>query len=376
MTVFKRFGADQLGSAPTDRPRFRGTDIDLIRVGSSPAHFKTVSLLAIAMQNLLLLQLAAATAWRDATDVKLLVNEEIFVPNATRQANGRFEPLMRTDFLRAKKLGRGQVPGAVFKAGVGDGFNPSQWPRVVRRGDDFHGLLETRGGGKTKVLVRRRATGVDYELIRSTCVLSNGTHAETRFIDKAAGKMTGAGSHKTLHTGLVDQYSAVEATSAGITRPDAESGMLSLLRRVGRHFADIFSGQGVDFEAMMASYPREALLNGGPGTYAISCNLGNPPHRDPDDASRSFAVWVKHGEGPGPTSWWFLFPEHGLAMYARIESKMGENCSQLLALDSHVQAVSWMTRQASAGMGEKLSMLQAVPRSLVTRSLYSHCGLH
>lgn len=96
-------------------------------------------------------------------------------------------------------------------------------------------------------------------------------------------------------------------------RAEAESTLLLALKRVGCHFKHVFAGQGVDYEAMLASYPPEAKLNGGPGTFAISWLLGNPPHLDPFDASRSFAIWVKRGLGL-VTSWFFLFPEHGLAI--------------------------------------------------------------
>lgn len=160
------------------------------------------------MEGMYLLQLAAMTAWQEATTVALLSDEEVYVPNAVRAPSGTFKPLSRADFLDRKQRQRSQVPGCVFKAGIGDGFHPLAWPHVVRRNENFHGELQLAGGGTTRVLVRRKVSGVDYELVGEICELCTGTHAECRLIDHADGKMSAAGAHRTCHSGLVEQYAA------------------------------------------------------------------------------------------------------------------------------------------------------------------------
>ena len=42
--------------------------------------------------------------------------------------------------------------------------------------------------------------------------------------------------------------------------------------------------------------------------------LGNPPHRDFKDGHQCYAQWYVQGNGNQVRSWWFLLPQHGLAI--------------------------------------------------------------
>jgi hypothetical protein len=70
------------------------------------------------------------------------------------------------------------------------------------------------------------------------------------------------------------------------------------------------TGKGVKYETL------NPLGGKKPPTWAASRNLGNPPHYDHKDAHRGYAQWyVERGELHDKiTSWWFLLPEHGIAI--------------------------------------------------------------
>ena len=51
-----------------------------------------------------------------------------------------------------------------------------------------------------------------------------------------------------------------------------------------------------------------------PACWDVSANLGNSQHIDPD-CPRSYAVWFRTGSGT--RGWYFLFPEHGVALRLR-----------------------------------------------------------
>jgi hypothetical protein len=70
------------------------------------------------------------------------------------------------------------------------------------------------------------------------------------------------------------------------------------------------------WQEMLDSTPWLACGHDTPSTFAMSCNLSNPPHRDVHDGSRSFACWVTEQGSSRPiaTAAWFLFPDHGIAI--------------------------------------------------------------
>jgi hypothetical protein len=49
-------------------------------------------------------------------------------------------------------------------------------------------------------------------------------------------------------------------------------------------------------------------------TQHISGLAGNCPHTDAMDILTSFGIWVKHYPSLGGGSWWFLLPEHSVAV--------------------------------------------------------------
>lgn len=60
---------------------------------------------------------------------------------------------------------------------------------------------------------------------------------------------------------------------------------------------------------------EEFITNKGLKSGAASMDLANPAHIDPNDMSRSYAVWVLQDPRlPAPRMWWFLFPDVGLAI--------------------------------------------------------------
>ena len=133
-------------------------------------------------------------------------------------------------------------------------------------------------------------------------------HKDVRQGDPGAGCMKGVASH-LRRDGKVGQFVVVGGEAA---RRQVASG----IEVAGAIFSRHFIGREVGFEGML-DLQRSTWPSGTPPwpqCWAISQNLGNAMHVDPDGA-RSYAVWLSaKGNAACSQHWWFLFPTHGVAI--------------------------------------------------------------
>jgi hypothetical protein len=166
--------------------------------------------------------------------------------------------------------------------------------------------LESHEGEPTDVYVGVRDR-VDPRLLDIAHVWLDAQRG-VRQGDQGEGRMVGVGKHAPY--GCLTDFTTIgdEATHRRVCAGMEVAGGL---------FHKHFSGKGVGFESMLEQQQR--LYEGAgrrahawPMHWSCTSNIGNPMHVDHDEA-RSYAVWIC--EKPGASrNWWFLFPEHGLAV--------------------------------------------------------------
>ena len=253
------------------------------------------------------------------------------LPNTRRMPNGTLVPLSADEFMqleRADTRKRSQVPGALFSGPFDDS---SQWPHHIRTPTTWglqHGGAQPAPRAyridaqscidpcETSVVLVRypRRKDFDWSATRAAAMGLFAMHNAVREHDQMQGGMVGAGHHLT-RLGTVAPFASaptkVRKRKVGTT-DDAASWMAI----AGKALFALFRGFDVGFEQLLQMGRSSSIPTLGddlPACFAVSQNLGNPEHLDPD-AARGYAQWVVDNSAAQIRSWYFLLPQHGIAI--------------------------------------------------------------
>ena len=232
------------------------------------------------------------------------------VANVLRDKRGRVRELSRDEHDRLRVWDRGQRKGALFSP-LHPGFDPTSWQHVFRTPTNTQkGVavqrqikleFEVEGAAlPSRLMVVHPVRDKDYNWKggRKAGKRLYGAANESRASDLMEGGMVGAGLHVTRIGGAITHY----ASGLSVQAVDGLCGTVYKLLAV------LFCGEGVSFEDL----PKCGLKRS--PTFAVSRNLGNPAHFDTKDAFMGFAQWYQDDPQKRVASWWFLLPDHGVAI--------------------------------------------------------------
>lgn len=216
-----------------------------------------------------------------------------------------FRPIAREAADRLARGRRGQRNGLVYHAGY-EGFDPDSWQVVVKANESVRLELAplVDGAPPTIVDIQRSPATTDAELFDIT-TFAIEEHELVRK-DDGVGGMVGIGDH-LAYDGQMHPF---------VMKNEQKRGALAhKLHSASAQFAKHFSGRGVGWEEMLElqaeRWPKPTPK--GAKCWDASQDLGNACHTDRDGA-RSFAVWLRAQPDGCECAWYFLFPEHGVAV--------------------------------------------------------------
>jgi hypothetical protein len=187
-----------------------------------------------------------------------------------------------------------------------DGFAPDSWQVVINAHEsarlELAGAVD--GAPSTIVDIQRAPATTEARLLEIT-EFAIDQHAMVRRSDGVGG-MVGIGD-RLGYDGEVHSFVMKEEQLRGKFAHD--------LHFATEQFAAHFAGRNVGWEEMLV---QQAELWPNPKPKSARCwdasvDLGNSCHTDCDGAL-SFAVWLRAKPDGGARGWWFLFPEHGVAV--------------------------------------------------------------
>ena len=227
------------------------------------------------------------------------------VMSVRRKHTTTYRPIAREAADRLPRGRRGQRNGLVYHAGY-EGFDPESWQVIVKAHESVRLELAppVDGALPTVVLILRSPTTCYKELFATT-TLAIEEHELVRK-DDGTGGMVGIGDH-LAYDGLIHPF---------VMKNEHKRGELAhKLHSASEQFATQFAGRDVGWEEMLELqaelWPKPTPK--GARCWDASQDLGNACHTDRDGA-RSFAVWLRAKPDGCECGWWFLFPEHGVAV--------------------------------------------------------------
>jgi hypothetical protein len=200
---------------------------------------------------------------------------------------------------------RGQRKRLLYHAGF-KGFVPEEWQVVVMAQESVRLELAplVNGAPPTIVDIKRAPLTTHAKLFDITATAIDEHNMLRK--DDGVGGMVGIGDHLGFD-GDIHPFA--------IKNKHMQGKLAHYLHFASMQFADHFAGCDVGWEDML-SYQAELWPNPKPKSakcWAASQDLGNSCHTDRDN-SRSFAVWLRAFPDGCVCAWWFLFPEHGVAV--------------------------------------------------------------
>ena len=216
-----------------------------------------------------------------------------------------FKPITRAAADRLPRGRRGQRNGLIYHAGY-EGFDPESWQVVVRAHESVRLVLAppVNGAPPTVVDIQRTPATTDARLFETTAFAID-EHELVRK-DDGVGGMVGIGDH-LAYDGEMHPF---------VMKDEQKRGLLAhRLHFASEQFSAHFAGRSVGWEEMLL---EQAELWPNPKPRGAKCwdasqDLGNACHTDRDGA-RSFAVWLRAKPDGCACGWYFLFPEHGVAV--------------------------------------------------------------
>ena len=216
-----------------------------------------------------------------------------------------FSPISASAADKLPRGRRGQRNGLVYHPEY-DGFAPDSWQVVINAHEsarlELAGAVD--GAPSTIVDIQRAPATTEARLLEIT-EFAIDQHAMVRQSDGVGG-MVGIGD-RLGYDGEVHSFVMKEEQLRGKFAHD--------LHFATEQFTAHFAGLNVGWEEMLK---EQAELWPDPKPKSARCwdasvDLGNSCHTDRDGA-RSFAVWLRAKPDGCACGWWFLFPEHGVAV--------------------------------------------------------------